>query len=87
MQNHPTRALVSGEMLREWRLQARQTLYQAARVANVKSRKTVMNWEKNVSNPSHNQVISLLIHYGVMDKFIANLNQTQGRGHLSNERH
>lgn len=70
MYTNITTGEISGETLREWRLKARYTLFQAAKIANVRSRKTIMNWESNRSNPTHNQAIALALHYGAMEELI-----------------
>ena len=70
MQNYITQSQITGETLRKWRLNARYTLFEAAAIANVKSRKTIMNWESNRSYPSHNQAISLALHYGALDELL-----------------
>lgn len=50
---------ITGSDLRKMRLEAGLTTVQMAKLANVKTRKTYENWEKNVGSPSMNQFIAM----------------------------
>ncbi len=50
---------ITGADLRKMRLEAGLTTVQMAKLAEVKTRKTYENWEKNVGSPSMNQFISM----------------------------
>lgn len=50
---------ITGADLRKMRLEAGLTTVQMADLAEVKTRKTYENWEKNVGSPSMNQFISM----------------------------
>ncbi len=51
--------IITGTDLRRMRLKAGKTTVQMAEFANVKTRKTYENWEKNVGAPSMNQYIAM----------------------------
>ncbi len=50
---------ITGADLRKMRLEAGLTTVQMAKLAEVKTRKTYENWEKNVGSPSMNQFIAM----------------------------
>ncbi|MCC2616691.1 helix-turn-helix domain-containing protein [Aestuariibacter halophilus] len=50
---------ITGADLRKMRLEAGLTTVQMAKLANVKTRKTYENWEKNVGSPNMNQFIAM----------------------------
>ncbi|MGS2720500.1 helix-turn-helix transcriptional regulator [Paraglaciecola aestuariivivens] len=50
---------INGSDLRKMRLDAGLTTVKMAQLANVKTRKTYENWEKNIGAPSMNQFIAL----------------------------
>ncbi len=50
---------ITGSDLRKMRLEAGLTTVQMAKLAQVKTRKTYENWEKNVGSPSMNQFIAM----------------------------
>lgn len=52
---------ISGADLRKMRLDAGLTTVKMAKLANVKTRKTYENWEKNVGAPSMNQFIAMCV--------------------------
>lgn len=56
---------IKGEDLKIIRKQAGLTINQAAQLAGVKTRKTIMNWEKNVGAPNINQFLQLCRGYGL----------------------
>ncbi len=51
--------IITGTDLRRMRLKAGKTTVQMAEFANVKTRKTYENWEKNVGAPSMNQYLAM----------------------------
>lgn len=52
---------ITGSDLRKMRLDAGLTTVKMAKLANVKTRKTYENWEKDVGSPSMNQFIAMCI--------------------------
>lgn len=50
---------ITGSDLRKMRQEAGLTTVQMANLAEVKTRKTYENWEKNVGSPSMNQFIAM----------------------------
>ena len=52
---------ITGSDLRKMRLDAGLTTVKMAKLANVKTRKTYENWEKNVGSPGMNQFIAMCI--------------------------
>jgi DNA-binding XRE family transcriptional regulator len=52
---------ILGSDLRKMRLDAGLTTVKMAKLAEVKTRKTYENWEKNVGSPSMNQFIAMCI--------------------------
>lgn len=56
---------IKGEDLKVIRKQAGLTISEAAKLAGVKTRKTIMNWEKNVGAPNINQFLQLCRGYGL----------------------
>ncbi|WP_299072537.1 helix-turn-helix transcriptional regulator [uncultured Paraglaciecola sp.] len=52
---------ITGTDLRNMRLDAGLTTVMMATLANVKTRKTYENWEKNVGAPSMNQFIAMCV--------------------------
>ena len=50
---------INGADLRIMRLDAGLTTVKMAKLANVKTRKTYENWEKNIGAPSMNQFIAM----------------------------
>ncbi len=50
---------INGADLRKMRLEAGLTTVQMAKLANVKTRKTYENWEKNIGTPNMNQFIAM----------------------------
>ena len=50
---------ITGSDLRKMRLEAGLTTVQMAKLAEVKTRKTYENWEKNVGSPNMNQFIAM----------------------------
>lgn len=50
---------INGSDLRKMRQEAGLTTVQMANLAEVKTRKTYENWEKNVGSPSMNQFIAM----------------------------
>ncbi|MDU0355570.1 helix-turn-helix transcriptional regulator [Paraglaciecola aquimarina] len=52
---------ISGIDLRKMRLDAGLTTVKMAKLANVKTRKTYENWEKNIGSPSMNQFIEMCV--------------------------
>ncbi|UAA37723.1 helix-turn-helix transcriptional regulator [Paraneptunicella aestuarii] len=59
---------ITGEELRAIRQYSRYTITEIAQIVGVKTRKTVMNWEKNVGHPSINQFLKLLEACGINDR-------------------
>lgn len=56
---------IKGEDLKSIRKSAGLTITEAAQLAGVKTRKTIMNWEKNVGAPNINQFLQLCRGYGL----------------------
>lgn len=56
---------IKGEDLKSIRKSAGLTITEAAQLAGVKTRKTIMNWEKNVGAPNINQFLRLCRGYGL----------------------
>ena len=52
---------ITGSDLRKMRLEAGLTTVQMAQLAEVKTRKTYENWEKNIGAPSMNQFIAMCV--------------------------
>jgi DNA-binding XRE family transcriptional regulator len=52
---------INGVDLRKMRLDAGLTTVKMAKLANVKTRKTYENWEKNIGAPSMNQFIAMCV--------------------------
>tara|TARA_R110000751_G_scaffold307851_1_gene432736 strand:+ start:274 stop:603 length:330 start_codon:yes stop_codon:yes gene_type:complete len=52
---------INGADLRKMRLDAGLTTVKMAKLANVKTRKTYENWEKNIGAPSMNQFIAMCV--------------------------
>lgn len=52
--------MLTGLKLRRIRLHLGLTLNEMRDIVGVKSRKTVMNWEKNKGSPSVNQVLAIM---------------------------
>ncbi|WP_158968504.1 helix-turn-helix transcriptional regulator [Paraglaciecola sp. L3A3] len=52
---------ICGTDLRKMRLDAGLTTVKMAKLANVKTRKTYENWEKNIGAPSMNQFIAMCV--------------------------
>ena len=62
---------ITGSDLRKMRLDAGLTTVKMAKLANVKTRKTYENWEKNVGSPSMNQFIAMCVGCNVnSSKFV-----------------
>lgn len=51
---------LTGAHLRKMRLLAELTIPEVARIARVKSRKTIMNWETDKSTPDVNQCLAIV---------------------------
>ena len=51
---------ITGADLRAMRLYGRVTIVQLIEAAGVKTRKTYMNWEKNIGTPNVNQLMQML---------------------------
>ncbi|MFT5715895.1 MAG: DNA-binding XRE family transcriptional regulator [Oleiphilaceae bacterium] len=54
---------LDGPFLRKMRLEKGHTTVKMAKIAGVKTRKTYENWEKNIGEPSVNQMIEMIIGY------------------------
>lgn len=52
---------IDGSDLRKMRLDAGLTTVKMAKLADVKTRKTYENWEKNIGAPSMNQFIAMCV--------------------------
>jgi DNA-binding XRE family transcriptional regulator len=52
---------ISGSDLRKMRIDVGLTTVKMAKLANVKTRKTYENWEKNIGAPSMNQFIAMCV--------------------------
>ena len=52
---------INGSDLRKMRQEAGLTTVQMANLAQVKTRKTYENWEKNVGSPNMNQFIAMCV--------------------------
>lgn len=62
--------IITGDVLRSWRKSAGMTQTEAARSINIKTRRTINNWERGVSSPSHNHVIALAKNYGTFNQLL-----------------
>ncbi|MCY7295660.1 helix-turn-helix domain-containing protein [Alteromonas sp. a30] len=62
--------IITGDVLRTWRKQAGMTQTEAAQSINIKTRRTINNWERGFSSPSHNHVIALAKKYGTYKQLL-----------------
>ena len=70
---------ITGSDLRKMRLDAGLTTVKMAQLAEVKTRKTYENWEKDVGSPSMNQFIAMCIGCNVnSSKFVKLAVERQG---------
>ena len=62
--------IITGDVLRTWRKEAGMTQTEAAHSIDIKTRRTINNWESGVSSPSHNHVIALAKNYGMFNQLL-----------------